>query len=150
MARLVLCGQNGLHGSSERIQSEKEFVRTGQILQMPPIAFDGIEVRAASGKIDDPNTMLKKAQGGSDRRTMMIRGIVHHQDNPLGGIAVYQQILQKLNEGEAVLPVDSPRRDMTRTPIVGSNDMLIVTEVGGSRQFGLLAAFHPALAKGEA
>ena len=150
MARLVLGGQDGLHRSSERVQSKKEFVRTGQILEMPPIAFNGIEVRAASGKIDDPNAMLKEAQGSSDRRTMMIRGIVHHQDNPLGGIAVHQQILQKLNEGEAVLPIDSQGRDVACTPIVGPNDMLIVTEVGGSRQLGLLAAFHPTLAKGGA
>jgi hypothetical protein len=117
---------------------------------MPPIAFDGIEVWAASGKVDDPNTMLKEAQGSFDRSTMMIRGIVHHQDHPLGGIAVHQQILQKLNEGEAVLPVDGQRRDVAGTPIVGSHDMLIVAEVDGSRQFGLLAAFHPALAKWEA
>jgi hypothetical protein len=81
---------------------------------------------------------------------MMIRGIVHHQDHSLGGIAVHQQILQKLNEGKTVLPVDGQCRDVTRTPIVGSNDMLIVTEIDGSGQFGLLTTFHPALAKGKA
>ena len=80
----------------------------------------------------------------------MIAGVVHHQQEALGRIAVHQQVLQEFAEGLAVFHRHGQGGHVIGVPVVGPDEMMVVAKVRRGRDLHRQPPFSPALAQRKA
>lgn len=129
-ARVVLLRKEVFSGSDDFFDAVVKFVDTGQFFQVFPIPFDQIELRTIRRQPDHQKTMFKKAQGSQDRRTFVVRNIIHHQNNATSWIALHEQVFKELQKRLAVLPSSDFPSDRIRVPRVSSQDMAMLLRTG--------------------
>jgi hypothetical protein len=85
--------------------------------------------------------MFKQTQIGLDFGTVMIRGIVHHDDQGLRGI-LGGKLLKEGNKGITVFALNSQMRDLSGSPVASADHMQIIALACEGRGFLLLPPFQ--------
>lgn len=139
-----MLGQEELRRSDYLFDTVVEFVGTRQSFQVFPVPFDQVQFWTIRRQPNGQKAVFKKTQGCQDRRTFMIRNIVHHQHDATGWITLHKQVFDELQKRLAVLPSGDLPRNRIRVPGVGSQDMAMLL---GARLQGwnnlLLTLLHP-------
>lgn len=120
-------------------------ISQSNILQMPPKAFNRIKSGTVRWQPENDQPMLKQAEGRLDSATVMVRGIVHNQDQRGRRILMNQQMLQKGDESIAVLNCCHLPTDRPCLPIKCAYHMLKPLRPTTGGQAPLLPPFHPTL-----
>ena len=116
---------------------------------MTPIALDEVEIGTVRGQINDLETMFKERTEGFDNRGVVIRGVIHHQNNGLVGINFKHQPFQKMQEGLATELGGEVGMNGIRRPVISATEATATVglSVADSRNAELLPPFLPALAQ---
>lgn len=94
-------------------------IGNGQLFEVQPEPFNWVEEWTVLGQPDDQNAVFVQTKSRLSCLAMVIRRIIHHQNEMLAGI-VHQQTFQEGDEGFAVLVVGSQITDMPSVPVVAA------------------------------
>ena len=126
-------------------QAPPELISTGQILEMSPEALDRVQLGTVSGQPNNHDPVLKEAQSRQRGCALVVRSAIQNQDEAASRIFFDQQMLQKGDEGFAVLPLGNHPFDLVADPVVGSKNVTaLFLLVSGQRNALLHTHFHPA------
>lgn len=89
----ILATHNCVNSTSKIFQRLIQFVCTSQIFKMTPKTFDRVQGWAVFRQPEHPDSGLEKAQGCLDSFATMIGGIIHNENDFLGGEALHQHVL---------------------------------------------------------
>jgi len=121
-----------------------QFVRTCQIFEMSPEAFNRVQVRAIWRQPDNKDPVFKQAQCSLSRSAFVIGSIVHHQDHPTSWIFIDEQMFQELDEIRTVLPFSRGPCDRIPNPVVASKNVHFLASAWLGRWNTFLATMsHP-------
>jgi len=122
-----------------------ETIGNRELLEVQPETFNRVEKWAVLGQPDDQKPVFIQTQGGLNGLAVMVRRIVHHQNEMLVRI-VLQQLLQELHKGIAVFVGSRQVTDPFAVPVVAAEDMQILWATGSRDQFAFRAT-HPTAAQ---
>jgi hypothetical protein len=105
-----------LHPDSSKV------VGAGQVLQVAPEAFDRIQLSTITRQPDNQDALFNETQGSQRGSTFVLRSAVQNQDEASSRVFINQQMLQKRDEGLAVLPLGNQPVDVVVEPIIGTKD----------------------------
>lgn len=77
--------------------------------------------------------------------TVMIRGIIHHQNNRLVFVSGQQKVFKKNDETIAIFAFDQQGLDLIRLPVIRADHMQILAFATERRDGFLLPTLHPAV-----
>ena len=98
MLDLVLSDEHLLQVCQQVFNCQKQFVSSGCILEMSPKTLNGVEGWAVGRQPKHQQTMFVQTQGGFDRSTAMIGGIVHDENNTACRVTIRHEMLKKFDK----------------------------------------------------
>jgi len=111
-----------------------ETIGNHELFEVQPETFNRVEKRTVLGQPDDQETVFIEAQGRLNSLAVMVRSIVHNQNEMLVRI-VLEYLLQELHKGIAVFVGSSQVTDPPAVPVVAAEDMQILRTPGSGDQF---------------
>jgi len=63
-----------------------------------PVPFNQIEFRTAWWQPEDQYSMIEQAESSQDSHNLVIRDIVHHQNDPATWVLLHQQIFDEFDK----------------------------------------------------
>ena len=134
-----------LHGFIDRhlkcLQRAMQAIGDRQLLEVQPEAFNRIEKRAVFRQPDEQKSVFIQAQSRLRRFTVVVRGVIHDQNEMLTRI-VFEQMLKKSDEGITILVKRGEVTHPSTVPVVAPKDMQILRTARRGDQFPL-CPFHP-------
>ena len=125
MVRDVLVGHLLVNGADEAVEVRMQAVGIGKSFEMKPETLDRVEEGTVFGQPDYQEMIFQCRECCSSGSAGMVRGIVHHQHEPLVGINGERQVFEKGNESVAVLLASLLPSDIARRPIVSAENMAV-------------------------
>src|SRR5574341_342220 len=119
---VILFVQDGIGGLDYTVNTVLKLVCTGQVFQMAPETFDGVEIGTIGWQPDHPDPMFEQTESRQGGSALVVGGVVHHQHHPSGRINVDQEMLEKSDKVGTVLCLGYRPTDLIRTPVVATKE----------------------------
>ena len=70
--------------------------------------------------------MLEQTEGSLDSGALVVRDIIHHQNDPAFGILLHQKVLDELNKELAVLQISHLPADLIIIPTISTEKVTVL------------------------
>src|SRR5215207_6983842 len=108
---------------------------------MQPETLNRVEKRTVFGQPDDHQSVFVQAQGSPNGLAMVVRSVIHHQNQVLTRI-FRQQMFQESDERIAILVGSRDVVDTARVPVISAEDMQGLWAAGRRNELSFPAS-HP-------
>ena len=134
MPQGVLLLHDFIDGDLKCFQRAMETIGDRQLFEVEPETFNRVEERAVLGQPDDQESVFIEAQGRLNGLAVMVRSVVHDQNEMLTRI-VLPQMFKESHKGIAVFMGSGQITDPPAVPVVTAEDMQILGATGSRDQF---------------
>lgn len=143
MSQIVLNSQHLFNRINYLFNLLEQAIGTGLVLQMPPKTLNWIQVGAVRRQPNCHQAVFKKSQHRFRHLAVMIRSIVHDQNDRATFGNGLHQMLDKGTKGDGILLGAGHEDNLVGTPVVSANQMVPLRRSRSGNPL-LTTAFHPA------